>query len=142
MSSGAREVFADTAYWIALLDPGQTLHRAAAEASRTLGITRLITSDLVLVELLNHFCERGAYWRGQVLRVVDQLFQNTGVTVEPQTRDLFIAGLKLYRDRSDKGYSQTDCTSIVLMRRRNITNVLTSDRHFVQEGFVALLPTT
>jgi uncharacterized protein len=140
MSAGAREVFADTAYWIALLDPGQTLHRAAADASHALGTARLITSDLILVELLNHFSGRGGYWRGQVLRAVDQLSQNTGVTIEPQTRDLFAAGLKLYRERPDKGYSQTDCTSMVLMQRRSITQVLTSDRHFVQEGFVALLP--
>jgi predicted nucleic acid-binding protein len=141
MSGGRREVFADTAYWIALLDPDQDLHAAAAQASRTLGAALMVTTEPVLVELLNHFCGRGAYWRGQALAAVDRLRQNTGVVVEPQTRDLFEAGVRLYRERRDKGYSATDCMSMVVMRRRGITDVLTSDHHFEQEGFVALMPT-
>lgn len=36
----------------------------------------------------------------------------------------FLAGLKLYRNRADKAYS--------------LTEVLTNDRHFEQEGFRAL----
>jgi predicted nucleic acid-binding protein len=40
--------------------------------------------------------------------------------------------------RPDKGYSLTDCISMGTMRREAITEVLTNDRHFEQEGFRAL----
>lgn len=43
---------------------------------------------------------------------------------------------RLFLDRPDKGYSYTDCTSFVLMRRLGIGEALTLDEHFVQEGFV------
>ncbi len=45
------------------------------------------------------------------------------------------AGLQLYRDRPDKRYSLTDCISMQTMRREGLTEVLTNDRHFEQEGF-------
>jgi hypothetical protein len=48
------------------------------------------------------------------------------------------AGLDLYATRLDKGYSMTDCISMQAMRREGLTDVLTNDRHFEQEGFRAL----
>ena len=43
--------------------------------------------------------------------------------------------------RAAKGYSLTDCGSMLLMRERRLSEALTTDRHFEQEGFVALLRT-
>jgi uncharacterized protein len=40
--------------------------------------------------------------------------------------------------RLDKGYSLKDCISMHTMRQRGISEVLTNDRHFEQEGFRAL----
>jgi predicted nucleic acid-binding protein len=56
----------------------------------------------------------------------------------PHDQDTFLAGLDLYRKRSDKGYSLTDCVSMSAMRQEGISDVLTNDTHFVQEGFRAL----
>jgi predicted nucleic acid-binding protein len=50
----------------------------------------------------------------------------------------FQAGFDLYAARPDKGYSLTDCVSMNTMRREGLTEVLTNDRHFEQEGFKAL----
>lgn len=138
MSAGQPAVFADTAYWVALVDRRQSLHRRAVEVSQSLGLTPIVTTDTVLTELLNFFCERGEYWRSTALRLVDTLLANPQVTVEPQTHELFLASLSLYRARADKGYSMTDCTSIVVMQRRSIRTVLTSDHHFEQEAFTIL----
>jgi predicted nucleic acid-binding protein len=55
------------------------------------------------------------------------------------TPDLFLKGLDLYESRLDKGYSLTDCISMIVLRERRITDVLTHDRHFAQEGFNILL---
>jgi predicted nucleic acid-binding protein len=42
------------------------------------------------------------------------------------------------RQRSDKGYSLTDCISMIIMRQMGIAEVLTHDKHFTQEGFSIL----
>jgi predicted nucleic acid-binding protein len=58
--------------------------------------------------------------------------------VIPQSRESFLAGLQLYRARPDKGYSLVDCISMQAMRKEGLSEVLTNDRHFEQEGFRAL----
>ena len=51
----------------------------------------------------------------------------------------FLAGLRLYELRNDKGYSLVDCISMTTMRRQRISEVLTNDHHFIQEGFKVVL---
>jgi predicted nucleic acid-binding protein len=63
---------------------------------------------------------------------------NPAIRVVEQSRDSFLAGLDLYQSRPDKGYSLTDCISMQTMRRGRITEALTNDHHFEQEGFRAL----
>jgi uncharacterized protein len=53
--------------------------------------------------------------------------------------DLHRAALAFLQQRLDKAYSLCDAVSFVLMRARGITEALTTDRHFEQEGFVRLL---
>jgi len=48
--------------------------------------------------------------------------------------------MELLIAREDKTYSLCDAVSFVLMRQRGMTDALTTDRHFEQEGFVRLLP--
>ena len=47
--------------------------------------------------------------------------------------------LSLLKVRLDKTYSLCDAVSFVLMREKALTEALTTDRHFEQEGFVRLL---
>lgn len=48
-----RRVFADAGYWIALLNARDGLHAKALEVSATLGRSRIVTSEMVLTEVLN-----------------------------------------------------------------------------------------
>lgn len=50
-----RIVFADTAYWIATTNPRDFLHGLATELTIQLGEHRIITSEMVLVEVLTRF---------------------------------------------------------------------------------------
>jgi predicted nucleic acid-binding protein len=52
---------------------------------------------------------------------------------------LFYQGLTLYESRLDKNWGLVDCISFVVMEQQNLTDALTSDRHFIQAGFQALL---
>jgi uncharacterized protein len=47
-----KTVFADTGYWEAVLNPNDRLHERSQAASKALGKVRLITSEMVLSELL------------------------------------------------------------------------------------------
>jgi len=46
---------------------------------------------------------------------------------------------ELLRARQDKTYSLCDAVSFVLMRQRHLTEALTTDHHFEQEGLQRLL---
>jgi uncharacterized protein len=77
--------------------------------------------------------------RRAVAAAVNKILESDEVTVLPQSHTSFLAGLRLYERRLDKGYSLVDCISMNTMRGRGIREVLTDDRHFAQEGFIPLL---
>jgi predicted nucleic acid-binding protein len=134
-----RRVFADTGYWIALLNPRDELHLQAQQQSSAFATAEIVTSEWVLTELLNSFAERGPQLRGIVSRTVELLYASSSVTVVPQTPASFSAAFELYRERSDKGWSLTDCSSFLIMRQLEIEAALTYDKHFEQAHFQALL---
>jgi predicted nucleic acid-binding protein len=133
-----RTIFADTFYWAALTSPDDAFYLKALEFSRVLMPDRIVTSAEVLVEYLAFFAKAGRSVRAQAGRLAARLLRDSRVVVVPQSHELFLEGLDLYRARPDKGYSLTDCISMLIMRRQGITEILTHDRHFEQEGFRAM----
>jgi uncharacterized protein len=134
-----RRVFADTMYWIALASLHDQWHAAAIRVSRTLRGTLIITTEEVLSEFLAHFCEHGPVIRRGSVRYVEGIQADPTILVQQQSHQTFVAGLALYEARPDKGYSLVDCISMETMRREGMTEVLTHDSHFSQEGFTILL---
>ena len=137
------EVFADTAFWIAASIPGDKWAAAAERAERALpaGAT-IVTTDEVLTEFLAWIAiRRGPLrrFRRPAVRYVRGILNNPNVIVVEQTHQAFLAGLDLYERRPDRDYSLVDCISMSVMRERGIREALTSDRHFEQEGFAALM---
>ena len=47
--------------------------------------------------------------------------------------------IDLYQKRDDKEWGLTDCISFIVMDDQGLGNALTSDEHFQQAGFRALL---
>ena len=109
------------------------------DASKLLTETKLITTEEVLVELLNFFSEYGEKARHGAVAHAEGILAGTNVEVVPQSHESFMAGLTLYKARPDKGYSLTDCISMNVMREHAVKEVLTHDEHFRQEGFTVLL---
>ncbi len=134
-----RYIFADTGYWVALLSPGDNLHSKAVFLSKSLQPAHIVTSEMVLVEVLNDFSKRGEYLRDAAARFIKALYQHPNITIIPQTSDQFQDALELYIQRKDKGWSQTDCVSFKIMEELAIAEVLAYDKHFVQAGFQALM---
>jgi predicted nucleic acid-binding protein len=83
-----------------------------------------------LAEVLNWFSGGGPYWRGKAATFVHDVRSDPDVDVLPQTRADFDAALALYEARPDKGYSLTDCRSMVALRALGVAEVLTNDHHF------------
>ncbi len=135
-----RTLFADTFYWAAMLNPRDQWHQEVRRFNQTLGAVQLVTTDEVLTEFLNFFSSFEPVVKQGSAQRVSLLLKSPTVQVVPQKRDTFLAGLNLYGQRLDKGYSLTDCISMQTMQSLGIGEVLSHDRHFVQEGFTILFP--
>ena len=134
-----RTVFADTGYWVALLNPRDELHDKATKLSKSLNSVHIVTSEMVLTEFLNDFSKRGDYLRKVATELIDRIHENPNISVIPQTSKQFNQGLELYKNRLDKNWSITDCVSFNLMKEMEIYEALAYDKHFEQAGFKALL---
>jgi uncharacterized protein len=124
-----------TWFFIAHLHKFDPDHSAALRLGRVFQNTTFVTHDGVLTEVLSFFSGRGRFWREAAADLARQAMLAKRYKVTPLSRELFEQALALYESRPDKEYSLVDCTSMVLMRRRDITRILTNDHHFTQEGF-------
>jgi predicted nucleic acid-binding protein len=131
-------VFADTSYWIALAHAHDASHAKAVAFDTAPARSLVVTTEEVLIEFLTFFGGQGTFLRSKALLITRRTLTDQRIRVLPQTHDTFSAGLELYAARLDKAYSLTDCISMACMRREGLTDVLTNDRHFEQEGFRAL----
>jgi predicted nucleic acid-binding protein len=134
-----RQAFVDTVFWVAALDPRDSLHANALGAASRLTETQLVTSELVLVETLNTFCAAGLHLRNAATRMVEGMRAQPNLRIVPQTPQLFDAAFALFASRSDKDWSFVDCTSFVVMNALGISEALTYDEHFLQAGYLALI---
>jgi predicted nucleic acid-binding protein len=133
-----KKVFADTGYWIALVNPRDQLHARAVGVTRELASVQVVTTEMVLVELLNSLSDAGLL-RVAAGEVVQGLRRSPYVKIVPQTSEQFGTALLRYQQAADKGWSLTDCASFQVMVAEDVQAALTHDQHFVQCGFKALL---
>ena len=132
-------VFADTGYWIALLDRKDSYHQKALELKEYLKRAHIVTSQMVITELLADASSAGAYMRQLTVQAVRRFSNSPGITIIPQTNKLFTQAFNLYATVPDKQWSLTDCASFEIMRSKGIIQALAHDKHFKQAGFVPLL---
>lgn len=130
-------VFADTLYWIAIFLPDDPWAKAAISVD--LSEVRLVTTEEVIAEFLTGVSSYGEQTRLLACKFVREILDDFDIEVVAQSHESFLGGLALYERRPDKQYSLTDCISMNVMKRKGISEVLTNDRHFSQEGFVRLL---
>ena len=134
-----KTIFVDTYFWIASISPKASERQIASQVVQSLGAANFVTTEAVLLELLNFYAEFKPHIRLVTARLVRKILEEADTEVVLHTPRLFQAGLQLYEARPDKGYSLTDCISMNVMRERGILEVLTHDKHFAQEGFVVLI---
>src|SRR5258708_29146319 len=133
-----RRVFADTSYWIALVNPREQINAKAVNVTQQLSSVKIMTSEMVLAEVLNSFSDAGPL-RHAVGSMVQKLRSNRDVIVAPQTSEQFESALRRYKQAADKSWSLTDCASFQGMEAEKMQAALTHDQHFAQAGYETLL---
>ena len=96
----------------------------------------LITSTWIFDEVVTFFNSRNKH--GKAVEIGNRLLQSSFVTMIPVDSILFRKGWEVFQQYDDKSFSLTDCISFVIMRKREISEALTFDRHFTQAGFQRL----
>lgn len=133
------ELFLDAAYLIALGNPADELHDHALELSEQIAARHLrtVTSRAVLLEVGSALSK--VRHRASAVRLLGAVHAASTLTIVPLTEEMSLAGWELFCNRMDKEWSWIDCISFLLMQERGIRQALTTDEHFEQAGFVALL---
>lgn len=133
------EVFLDTSYAVALVAPTDRHHLQAKDLAQDLERLRirLVTTRAVLLEIGNSF-SRSRY-KTAVINLLTVLEVDPRVEILPFSEELFHRGFELFRQRPDKAWSLVDCVFFAVMRERKLQDCLTTDGHFAQAGFRALL---
>ncbi|CAN5392129.1 PIN domain-containing protein [soil metagenome] len=132
-------LFLDTAFVYGLFNTRDQWHQKAVEWQQKIALENypLITTEFVLTEIANGLS--AVKFRQDAGNIIHILQDDDFVRIIPAVSELFRQGLDLYENRNDKDWGLTDCTSFVVMKENNITAALTTDDHFRQAGFRALL---
>jgi predicted nucleic acid-binding protein len=97
---------------------------------------QFIVTDGVLLETGNALARR---FRPMAIKLIEQFLASPQVEVVYMSPGLFASAVALYKQMDDKQWSLVDCASFIVMRERGITEALTTDHHFTQAGFRALI---
>ncbi len=135
----ARETFIDSSGFYALLCEDDTAHKPAVAWLNDLRDRSgsAVTTDYILDETATLLKARGG---GQLLPEFFKLVSSSSaVRIEWMHPARFTMSKELFLRHADHGYSFTDCVSFTVMRELRLTDALTTDKHFVEAGFKALL---
>lgn len=127
----------DTSGFFSLQDKSATVHQIAIAKYQSAQLR--ITTNYILAECVALHGSRKKIPREISLRFSEEVLTDSGLEIVYIDEDLHRKAVQLLKARRDKGYSLCDATSFVLMRERKITEALTTDKHFEQEGFIRLL---
>ena len=131
-----KTTFLDTSYLLTLVLTDDALHeRALVWQKQVTG--QLQITKYVLLEFVDGMSEPRL--RSLAVQTVSVLRSRPAVRIVPATTALMDEGLSFFAARADKAWSLTDCISFVVMRRKGLADALTSDNHFEQVGFRAML---
>src|SRR5438067_1458243 len=128
-------IFLDTGFFLALFNSEDELNPRSLAWSQVLEGEAFLVTEFVLWKCVNAFSKP----RNRASAHALVQYANAECEMIQADHQLFEAGLKLHRERTDKEWSLTDCISFHVMRERDVRQALAHDIHFEQAGFNALL---
>lgn len=135
----AVEIFLDTVYIVALAANTDILHKQAVAFAEQLerNGSRFVTTQAILLEIGNALAKKR--YRPAAIEILSSLESDPTVDIVSLSPELYSKAFILYKNRSDKEWGLIDCISFIVMKERGIKEALTSDEHFEQAGYRALL---
>ena len=127
----------DTSGLLCYVHQNEPQHQEAVELLNNTS-KKSLTHSYILAELIALALIR-RFPRAAMLAFVMDLLDNPDIETVWVDEYLHREAMQLLINRQDKSYSLCDAVSFILMRQRGITEALTTDRHFEQEGLVRLL---
>ena len=133
------ELFLDTSFSIGLVSPRDQIHEKAITWAKKIEESKipLVTTRAILLEIGNALSK--LRFRQVGIGLLENLENDSDTTIVSLTDELYKKAFELFRNRPDKEWGVVDCISFVVMTERNIEAALTSDKHYEQAGFRALL---
>jgi predicted nucleic acid-binding protein len=130
------KIFVDTLFIVALINKRDQYHQTALQFAEQFENYPLITTDAIFLEVGNTLSNN---YKNQAVELMEKFLASDSVEVIRLNPDLFDEALSLYKKHEDKSWGLVDCISFVVMKRYEVTQALTFDRHFIQAGFQALM---
>src|SRR5688572_1791803 len=139
LAKSSDRLFLDTGYVIARFNRRDQHHDTAKQLAGALtAACELWTTDAVLLEISAAFSHPDH--RMRAIAIWDEFHGGDSRCRVAQVAGARLdAAVALFRERSDKSWSLTNCLSFIVMNEQQLTNALTADHHFAQAGFRALL---
>jgi uncharacterized protein len=131
-----RSIFVDTSGFLCLHDETELRNDRAIELVTT--AARLDTTNYVLAEFIP-LSESRKHDRKEAITFLNDFLLIPRIVLVWIDRKLHSSGMELLESRLDKTYSLCDAVSFLVMREHGLTDALTTDKHFEQEGFTRLL---
>jgi predicted nucleic acid-binding protein len=130
-------LFLDTAFIQALLNPRDDYHQQARQLFPRIRVASEVwITEAILVEVGNAL---SALNRNGAVQFIQGCYSTDNIKVVNVDTTLLMQAIALYQARADKSWGLTDCISFIVMRQQNLTDSVTSDRHFLQAGFRILM---
>ncbi len=104
------DYFGDASYWIALVNRDDEFHEPAARYSTLMKLenARIVTTQLVLNEVLNPRSGSSSQQRQDNIDLIDRISRNQQVEIVPQSPEQFSEALELLRARTDDKPESTE----------------------------------
>ena len=134
-------VFVDSSALKAHYDAADDFHGEAAGlmakvAARETEISSFVTTDYVLDEAVT--LTRFAHSHSKAVELAEATLASKFVRMVYCDEALFLEGLGLFKQHSDKEWSLTDCVSFAATRKYGVRTAFTFDAHFRQAGFATI----
>ncbi len=130
-----KTIFVDTSAWVAYFDEDESRHDEAVQCLETVRTQKygMVISDFIFDEVVTTVLGRAGHHMAVSAGMF--LIGSAAVDLVWLDTDSKLKAWEYFGRHDDKGYSFTDCTSFVLMKKLKLTRYLGFDKHFKQAGF-------
>lgn len=132
------KIFIDAVAWLALADSQHEIHHQIKEQFKYYldGGHGFYTTNIIVGNVISQIKrEQGAQIASRFSEIMEEAWLGTHLRYFWIGRRTQRDALRLFRKSSDSGLTLFDCANIVLMNRRNIRFIMTTNTGYSQMGF-------